>query len=58
MLFQTPLQGVGTSTHYAVAADGQRFLLFRAADTGPAAVNRLELVQNWFEEIERLVPVE
>ena len=46
------------AAEFDVSADGERFLLFRASDAEPSAVNRLELVQNWFEELKQLVPVE
>ena len=41
--------------HYDVSCDGQRILLLR--ETGAAAVQQMHVVQNWFEELKRLVPV-
>ena len=44
--------------HYDVSADGQRFLMLKetgvADDRPPSA--RIILVQNWFEDLKRLVP--
>ncbi len=43
----------------AVSPDGQRFLLLANAQEGPgseAARSQLIVVQNWFEELKRLVP--
>jgi serine/threonine-protein kinase len=45
---------------YAVSADGQRFLMIerqRAAETQNVRPD-IVIVQNWFEELRRLVPVE
>ena len=39
---------------YDVSLDGQRFLM--AVDVEPPEVTSLILVQNWFEELKRLVP--
>ena len=43
----------------AVSRDGQRFLLLANAQEGPggeAERSQLIVVQNWFEELKRLVP--
>ena len=41
----------------AVSPDGQRFLLLANATAGgEAARSQLIVVQNWFEELKRLVP--
>ena len=37
--------------NYDVAPDGQRFLMIQLADTG----DHLNVILNWFEELERLV---
>ncbi len=45
----------------AVSPDGQRFWLFGNATMstdGEAAQRQVILVQNWFEELRRLVPTE
>ena len=45
-----------------VHPDGQRFLMIRAADAGAGEAEperpRIDVVLNWFEELERRVPVE
>lgn len=44
---------------YDVSPDGQRFLMVKPAETTEGdARNDVVLVQNWFEELERLVPVD
>ena len=40
---------------YDVTADGQRFLMIRASKTGTVDED-LVVVENWFEELNRLVP--
>ncbi|GMR21992.1 MAG: hypothetical protein BMS9Abin37_0315 [Acidobacteriota bacterium] len=42
---------------YSVTPDGQRFIDLEVTDTEPAPTE-LVLVQNWFQELERLVPTE
>jgi serine/threonine-protein kinase len=55
-LFRSP--GFGLGRMYDVSADGQRFLLVKesagTAERPPSA--RIVLVQNWFDEVERLAP--
>ena len=52
-LFRGPY-GVGSvmATEYDLHPDGQRILI--AADSGP---DEIRIVQNWFSELERLVPI-
>ena len=55
-LFRAP--GLGVGRMYDVSADGQRFLMIKessGADERPPSP-RMILVQNWFEELKRLVP--
>ena len=44
---------------YDVSPDGQRFLMMKDAELkdGATAAPQLVVVQNWFQELERLVPV-
>ena len=42
---------------YDVTADGQRFLMLRPVDDTASSPPQLILVQNWFDELRRLVPV-
>lgn len=46
--------GAGSGLTYDVSPDGQRFLMIKAPGTD--ALPGLILVQNWFEELKRLVP--
>ena len=41
---------------YDVSNDGQRFLIIKEARGAGAPPNEITLVQNWFEELTRLVP--
>ena len=44
---------------YDIAPDGQRFLMIKPAQTTEQGLgNQVILVQNWFEELKRLVPTE
>ena len=55
-LFEKPeLRGMGVfGTNYDVSADGERFLMVVSGATS----TQLHVVLNWFNELERLVPVE
>jgi serine/threonine-protein kinase len=48
-----------TGRQYDVTPDGKRFLLIKnaASDGGTEARNQIVVVQNWFEELKRQVPV-
>jgi hypothetical protein len=46
-----PLVGVA----YDVSPDGQRFLMVKEVEQSPSAT-QIVVVQNWFEELKRLVP--
>jgi hypothetical protein len=63
----TPTQLFGTASYvfeargqrsYDVAPDGKRFVMLKNAETsGPRGTPpRIVVVQNWFEELKRLVP--
>ena len=62
MLFEAPYYISPTGSprpQYDVTPDGQRFLMLatgRGADAS-AARPRIVVVQNWFEELRRLLPV-
>ena len=47
-------QGVGWN--WDISTDGQRFLMIRQA--GEPVMDELILVQHWYEELKRLVPVD
>ena len=38
-----------------VTPDGQRFLLLRADEQSPVGIGQINIVQNWHEELKRLV---
>ena len=42
---------------YDVSADGQRFLMIKAGNTANTTAPQLIVIQNWAEELKRLVPV-
>jgi eukaryotic-like serine/threonine-protein kinase len=58
-LFEAPYVAVSGTRRYDVTADGQRFLFIKNATEGsdPSAPPSLVVVQNWTEELKRLVPV-
>jgi serine/threonine-protein kinase len=43
---------------YDVTPDGRRFLMVQRDNRPPIAARRILLVQNWFDELRRLVPAE
>jgi hypothetical protein len=44
---------------YDISPDGKRFLIVKAGGgSGQAAVPQIVVVQNWLEELKRLVPVD
>ena len=49
-----PVDGPGRA--YDVTSDGQRFLMTQSHDRAPIDTRRIVLVQNWTEELKRLVP--
>ena len=49
--------GPGFNAGYDVTADGQRFLMLKAATEQEAAATQINVVLNWFEELRRRVPV-
>jgi len=59
VVFEGPyLAGVGVGGRaYDIAADGDRFLMIKPVDDSTAAPQFI-IVENWFEELKRLVPTE
>jgi len=43
---------------YDLSLDGQRFLMVKEEQEKPTPVTEMTLVQNWFEDLKRLVPTE
>ncbi len=41
---------------YDLSLDGQRFLMVKLDDRKPTPITEMILVQNWFEELKRLIP--
>ena len=57
MLFDQPGYGRGSPIRgYDISLDGQKFLMVKVGETTPTSVIEMILVQNWFEELKRLVP--
>ncbi len=58
-LFQGPYFASGPGNvfrTYDVSADGERFVMIRISDSG-SLDEELIAVENWFEELKRLVPI-
>jgi serine/threonine-protein kinase len=55
-LFAGPYYAALSGRTYDVSPDGQRFLMIRAAASAVNNTPRIIVVENWFEELKRLVP--
>ena len=54
-LWESPRQSRGfTCDNYDISPDGERFVMVQVPDSTERG--QLEIVFNWFEEVERLVP--
>ena len=53
LLFEGVYFSYGPRAEYDVTPDGQKFLMIK---TGEEQVTELNVIQNWFEELRRLVP--
>jgi dipeptidyl aminopeptidase/acylaminoacyl peptidase len=59
LLFEKPGYGSGNPIRaYDLSLDSERFLLVKTENWKPTPVTEMTLVQNWFEELRRLVPTE
>jgi serine/threonine-protein kinase len=60
LLFEKPFVETNTRKDYDVAPDGKRFVFLELTEQEAARkpVNQLTVVQNWFEEFERLAPAD
>ena len=59
MLFQRPFRLGTQGRQYDVSPDGERFLTFDANIPGDRAEGlSVVLVENWFDELRRLVPTD
>jgi len=56
VLFEGPFRTDGPFRGYDVTPNGQRFLMVREVPQPQTRVTQMVLVQNWFEELKRLVP--
>ena len=58
MLFEFAILAPGVGNRPYDLAPDERFLIIRSgqADAGVGTASNLILVQNWFEELKRLVP--
>jgi hypothetical protein len=56
VLFEKELESAGNFRNYDVSPDGERFIMVQTPDSTERG--QLEIVFNWFEELERLVPTE
>jgi hypothetical protein len=57
LLMEMPGYGRGTPVStWDISRDGQRFLAVKLGEISPRYVTEMILVQNWFEELKRLVP--
>jgi serine/threonine-protein kinase len=57
LLFERAGYGYGDPIRtYDLSVDGQRFLMVKLDQRKPTPVTEMILVQNWFEELKRLVP--
>jgi hypothetical protein len=48
--------GIANSPSYDVSPDGKRFLMIKEGSGADQRPPTIEVVQNWFEELKRLVP--
>ena len=59
LVFEVPYltNQFGTS-NYDISPDGQRFLMIKVPEEEERQQGQINVVQNWFEELKRLVPSE
>ena len=55
-LFRGPYAINQPARAYDVTPDGQSFLLIQSREAAPALITHINVVQNWFAELQRLVP--
>jgi len=57
LLFERPGYGTNIPNRgWDISPDGQRFLMVKVDERKSQPVTEMILVQNWFEELKRLVP--
>ncbi len=60
VLFEFAMVALPGSRPYDIAPDGRRFMIIGSGEgdaSGGQATQQIVFVQNWFEELKRLVPV-
>jgi dipeptidyl aminopeptidase/acylaminoacyl peptidase len=57
-LFEGRFSASGPSRSYDVAADSQRFIMVQPREQPSLPVAQIVVVQNWFEELQRLAPTQ
>ena len=58
VVLEAPYYSQGAGRNYDVSPDGERFLMIREGTATEAfEASQIIVVQNWFEELRRLVPV-
>ena len=56
-VFKQPGYSIGGETRcWDISADGGRFLMVKLEERKPQPLTEMVLVQNWFEEVQRLAP--
>ena len=50
--------GVQGGPNYDISPDGERFLMIRQVEEATMAATQIVVVENWLEELKRLVPTE
>jgi serine/threonine-protein kinase len=55
-LFEFSTESISYIRPYDITIDGSRFIIAGRAERMPIEATRIMLVQNWFEELKRLVP--
>jgi hypothetical protein len=56
-LFEQPgYEASGPIRGWDISPDGRRFLMVKLEERKPQPVTEMILVQNWFEELKRLLP--
>ncbi len=57
-LFEGDFESIGgIGAHYDVTPDGQRFIMIERVKS-ETIMRQINIVQNWFEELKRLVPTD
>jgi Tol biopolymer transport system component len=54
---QAYIPGPGSGAFYSVSPDGQRFLMLKAPDQQQTSLTQINVVLNWFRELQERVPV-